>query len=533
MVQVLESPSYAETDFFQNEQDSFNSEFQESIAILKSFQKSELRKTLDQHFDKEYYLFGLESQKKVFFSKAPIRGNTPYGFWIENRLEEITEEIRFFSKIDRENKKSNMLNILLTIDRNGLGIGQNDSWLIFKSETTKYITRLKRSLKEKFGINSIGHFRVFEAHLSGYCHAHLALILDQQVEYTLKKKYNPRTGRRSLVGELKDSNLQNEILSWRFSNQASIGKESISAIYSPDRLIEYLTKYFGKNQTFMKNSFDRLKAGNYQESEKVKMSSDLKKVLGFFFAVKNNMRLFRHSIQKSHRAEYLQYVEELKLKINDLILSGLSLEEVALKAGVSKSRVIRLVNSMAPLANEPLNNVHGDFQGDLNREYFGVLSRGMLENLFEVSEMSGRAAMSGGYMQQMTKEEKQKMTERGNFPVLDDFFEKVKNLNDPETEYQEPKTKKEVLEFSFDIENSPVIKGFLYFRKIYEEQGRKFSFQRYMIDFQNWHKKNKKKEKEEREPFDLFLLRFEEEVQRKKRRRRQEMRKRLRENRGF
>lgn len=532
MVQVLESPSYIETDFYQNPHDSFDSEFQESLALLKSFQKSELRKTLDQHFDKEYYLFGLESQKKVFFSKAPIRGNTPYGFWIENRLEEITDEIQFFANINQKEKKSNMLNILLTIDRNGLGVNQNDSWLIFKAETTKYITRIKRALKEKFGIDSIGHFRVFEAHLSGYCHAHLCLILDSQIEYDLKMRYNPKSHRRALVGEIRDQKLKDEILSWHFSNGASIGKESISAVYSPERLIEYLTKYFGKNQTFMKNSFERLKAGNYQESEKVKMSSDLKKVLGFFFAVKNNMRLFRHSIKKAHRVNYLEHLESLKLKINDLILSGLSLEEVAKQAGLSKSRVIRLVNSMAPLANEPLNNVHDDFKSDLNREYFGVLSRVMLSNLFEVSEMSGRAVMAGGYMQAMTKDEKQKMTERGNYPGLDDFFERVKDLKDP-SEYREPKPEKEILEFSFDLENSPVIKGFIYFRKKYEEQGKKLSFQRYMLDFQNWHEKNKKREIQERENVQNFLERFHIELDRKKRVRVKEIKKRLRENRGF
>ena len=54
----------------------------------------DLKSVIEHQILKDYYLFALEGSKLVF-SKAPVRGNTPYGFWIDQRLEEITGDTVF------------------------------------------------------------------------------------------------------------------------------------------------------------------------------------------------------------------------------------------------------------------------------------------------------------------------------------------------------------------------------------------------------------------------------------------------------
>lgn len=525
-VSTLETDLETKSNFFETNESFYTKK--DEFQFPKGINLSDLKKTLENQFQKEYFLFAKENSR-IIFSKAPLRGNTVYGFWIDSRLEEITEEIEYFSKIDSEKQKSNMLNILLTIDRNGLGINQADSWNVFKDELTKYITRIKRVCKERFGINPIGHFRVLEAHQSGHCHAHICLILDESIDYELKRKYNPKTKRVSFVGELKDKNLETELMNWHFSNNASIGKESITAVYSSGRLIDYLTKYFGKNQTFMQNSYNQLMSMNYDfENDKTanqKLNSDLKKILGFYYSIKTNVRLFRHSIQKDFRQNYLEHKNKILEAIQTMAGHGLSVEKVAETLKISVRRVVRLFFSVShSLANETQSNLHESFRSSDLREYLGVVSKKMLENLFEISGLDKKSAYKNQYTEKMTKEEKEKKLEKESFKKCDEFFDS-KGLK--------VEKEKEVIDFEIDISNSPVIQAFCGLKEEFDKHGKKLSLSRFINDFYTWREKGQRQNKEIRENVKMFLEDFPEILKNRRKKKIKKIREMVRRERGF
>lgn len=487
----------------------------------------DLKNIIDNQLKKDFFLFALEGQKLIF-SKAPIRGNEPYNFWVELRNEEIAEEIQYFNKINQTEKKSNMLNILLTIDRNGLGVNQLQTWDIFKKQTSKYITRIKRVLKERWGIESIGHFRVFEAHASGHCHAHVCLILKDCLDYELVYKYSEKSGRGSYSAELKDKYLKIALSQWHFANGSRIGKSSVSVVYSTERLINYLTKYYSKNQTQMKNSYECLVTGNYdlnKPTSNIKMVSDLKKVLGFYYAIKTNVRLFRHSIKKDERIAFLKSQEEMKENLLQLVSSGLDVKKVAAALQISEKRVLKLFYSMSHLlANETLNILHEDFKETEKREYIGIVSKKTLENAFDISNMGIQSAFQGIYENEISPEGKKNILENENIKKLEGFLEKrkiseaqIKELKDKiryvedtitygcgsmpftrsdlsemgisERKMDYEKKQKTPIGFVVNLENMPVIQGYQTYKKMMESEGKKVSLGRYLSDFCTWKEK--------------------------------------------
>ena len=98
-VSTLENDLETKSNFFETNETFYTKkdefQFPEGVNLY------DLKKTLENQFQKEYFLFAKENSR-IIFSKAPLRGNTVYGFWIDSRLEEITEEIEYFSKIDSE-----------------------------------------------------------------------------------------------------------------------------------------------------------------------------------------------------------------------------------------------------------------------------------------------------------------------------------------------------------------------------------------------------------------------------------------------
>lgn len=492
-LQAVENANVKTKDFFQSKLET--AKYSGRSIFPDGVNFSDLKKVIERQTQKDYFLFAVEGSKLIF-SKAAIRGNTPYGFWIEQRLEEITEEIQFFNKINEKEKKSNMLNILLTIDRNGLEVNQLDTWNIFKKETTKYITRIKRVLKERFGIDSIGHFRVFEAHASGHCHAHLCLILKDCLDYELIYKHNSKTGRGAFSAELKDKDLAEALSQWHFSNGHSIGKESISAVYSTERLINYLTKYYSKNQTFIKNSYDNLVNCKYDESDpksKIKIISDMKKVMGFYYAIKTNVRLFRHSIKKDERINFIKSQAQTKENLLKLVNAGFDVKKVSETLKMSEKRVMKIYYSLAnPLANEPKNNIHEDFKTSINREYLGICSKKTLDIAFDISNMGSRAAFKGIYENEISPDGKKRIIEGENLTKCEEYFQ------------GQEKKEKEIIGFQVDLQNMPVIQGFQEYKKIMEAEGKKVSLGRYLTDFCTWKEKSRRLYQDQIEAQKLF-----------------------------
>jgi len=475
--------------FFNNNETRFKSK--EDFRFPDGININHVEKVISKKINREYFLFGQEGSK-IIFSKAPLRGNTPYGFWIDYRLEEIIEEIKFFNKIDQTEEKSNMLNILLTVDRNGLGVNQEQTWNIFKDETSKYLTRVKRILQERFKIDVIGHFRVFEAHRSGHCHCHIALILNECIDFELIRKYNPKTDRSSYCGEIKDQDIKKALSgNWYFSgNKCEIGKDSVSCIYSTDRLINYLTKYYAKNQTFIQNSFSKLFTRDYNfqdDKDMYKLNSDMKKVFGFYFAVLTNVRLFRHSIKAKYRQDYLNFVAKRNLKLIELIKDGKSISDIAIFLGISEKRVVSYYrsNSVAQaLANEQQSNLHEDFSDEKIREYFGIMSKENLGIFCEVSKINYFGLKKNNYSDEGDKEQ---INEKSKGDVIEDynkFFQTMQRKDDVIVK------NREVLEFKMDLSHSPVMQGYIQIRKTYKEVlGKELSIGRFLRDFYQFRQK--------------------------------------------
>jgi len=399
----------------------------------------DIKEKLERHFAKEYYLFGVD-ESNMYFSKAPLRGNTPYGFFIDRRLKEITEEIKYFSEINETH--TNMLNILLTINRDGGIINQLDTWHIFKKNMTLYITRVKRMLKERFNIEAIGHFRVFEAHETGHCHCHLVLILNKEIEYQKVKSSVIDSDRWH--GIIKDDFLRDNIIkSWRYKNSCDIGISNVTAIYSTERLLNYLTKYYGKNQQYIEKSFDNVFSMNYDivndNQSIIKLKSDMKRVLGFYYSMVSNVRLFRHSIKKEYRKEYLDSMS----------------------------------NS---LADETLNNVHEDKK---EIEYMGVLNKKTLRKFCLISNYDEKEIMSKkGYVD---GEDNLNAVEDDSFDIEKlEIESKEKSTQKKDVGKELKKEKEEVLFFKIDISNNPLINEYRELRAKHIEDGSNLSFKKFI-----------------------------------------------------
>lgn len=197
-------------------------------------------------YSKCEYKDGSIGYKKVRLNK--IRGNAQYAYYMRDRLRIMASKLQSMIKVD-----SNMTNgLFVTVTfkhETGNLASVNHTWEVCKQGIAS--GNLNRKLmrigkRESLGFNIVAYLRSVEAQLSGACHLHIPIVLDNQIEY--EKIYNSNTDKWEYIP--KDSRVTDLLFS---KIEKVFGKQNVNrkgfnvqCVYKVDGLHSYISKEMNK-----------------------------------------------------------------------------------------------------------------------------------------------------------------------------------------------------------------------------------------------------------------------------------------------
>jgi hypothetical protein len=225
-------------------------------------------------------------------SKLPstMRGNKVYAYYQSRRCDDIQDALN--SIIDFDENTTNSLFITLTTQykpRDSKSVER--SWQAMRKALPTFAAKLRRLIA--------GYVITVEAHRLGGCHAHAQIVLDRQVEMYEDEKGKYRCADERLRKKIKQK--------WADSLGVPVEQAhcDIQAVHD-EQAAQYLLKELRKVDS-CEEAVKRLKgktyAGELDQWLLKKKIKDEKKVLAFYFAIKNKMRMLRTSKSLSVKNE--------------------------------------------------------------------------------------------------------------------------------------------------------------------------------------------------------------------------------------
>jgi hypothetical protein len=227
-----------------------------------------------------HWIFGFREDKSIYKIPATVRGNETYAYYQNARIMQIQEALK--SKTRIENGTSNALFITLTQKYDTKSSEAIDrTWINTRPALKKFKVKLRKMGMKNYAMT-------LEAHENGGCHAHMIAIFEKTIKMHATKGDKYRVNDIELIYKIKKA--------WA----DALGYDMDSAFVDilacgSTGLVGYITKELKKTQSCEK-AIRNVEAN-------VGKPSDKKKILTFYFAGRNKMRLLYVSKGISATAE--------------------------------------------------------------------------------------------------------------------------------------------------------------------------------------------------------------------------------------
>jgi hypothetical protein len=303
-----------------------------------------------------HWIFGLREDKSVFKIPASVRGNNTYAHYQNVRIMQIRDSLE--NKIVIENNTTNALFITLTQKYDTDSIESiTQTWTRTRPALRKFKDRLRK-------MGMINYIMTLEAHESGGCHAHMIAIFKKKMKIHATKENKYRLNDIEVIYKIKKA--------WADALDYDMDSAFVDIIACGNTgLVGYITKELKKTASCEK-------AMRNVEINK-DTPSDIKKILAFYFAGKNRMRLLYVSKGISATAEPEEGETPTDL-ITNVITDMQKSPKVLYTTLVLKSELLKMIKY------EEISPYTGEVE-QISKEYEAVM--GIFEERFQIQKVLG------------------------------------------------------------------------------------------------------------------------------------------------
>jgi hypothetical protein len=215
-----------------------------------------------------HWVFLCRVDRSISKIPATMRGNTTYAYYQNARIMQIQEALK--SKIRIENSTSNALFITLTQKYDTTSTEAIDkTWINMRQALKKFKMKLRKMGMKNYAMT-------LEAHENGGCHAHMIAIFDKEMKMHATKGDKYRVNDIEIIYKIKKA--------WADALGYGMDSAFVDVLACGNSgLVGYITKELKKTASCEK-------AMRNVEVNK-DSPSDRKKILAFYFADRNKMRL--------------------------------------------------------------------------------------------------------------------------------------------------------------------------------------------------------------------------------------------------
>jgi hypothetical protein len=301
-----------------------------------------------------HWIFGLREDKSVFKIPASVRGNDTYAYYQNARIMQIQDSLK--SKIVIENNTTNALFITLTQKYDTQSIESiAQTWVKTRPALRKFKDRLRK-------MGMINYTMTLEAHENGGCHAHMIAIFKKAIKMHATKEKKYRLNDIGIMYKIKKA--------WADALDYDMDSAFVDVLACGNsNLVGYITKELKKTASCEKA------IKNVEVNKDT--PNDRKKILAFYFAMKNKMRLIYVSKGLCATAEPEEGATPTDL-ITNVITESQKSPRVLYTCIVMKSELLEMIKY------EEISPYTGNVE-QISREYEAVMS--IFEERFRVSEV--------------------------------------------------------------------------------------------------------------------------------------------------
>jgi hypothetical protein len=303
-----------------------------------------------------YWVFGFREDKSMFKIPATVRGNETYAYYQNARIMQIQTKLK--SEIKIENSTTNALFLTLTqrYDTNSAEM-IDKTWTNTRPALRKFKIKLRK-------MGMINYAMTLEAHENGGCHAHMIAIFDKTIKMHATRGDKYRVNNIELIYKVKKA--------WADALDYDMDSAFVDILACGNTgLAGYIVKELKKTASCEK-------AIRNTEVNK-DTPSDRKKILAFYFAGKNKMRLLY--VSKGICATEEPDEEEVPTDlITNVITEPQQSQKVLYTCLIQKSELLKLIKY------EEISPYTGNVE-QISKEYEAVMS--ILDDRFRVSEVLG------------------------------------------------------------------------------------------------------------------------------------------------
>jgi hypothetical protein len=303
-----------------------------------------------------HWVFGVKEDKSMFKIPASVRGNNTYAYYQSARIVQIQDKLKSETKI--ENNTTNAMFITLTqrYDTNSID-GINKTWLKTKPALRKFKAKLRK-------MGMINYAMTLEAHENGGCHAHMIAIFKKAIKMHATKGDKYRINDIEIIYKVKKA--------WADALGYDMDSAYVDVLAcGSDSLVGYITKELKKTASCEKS------IKNVEVNKDT--PNDRKKILAFYFAEKNKMRLLYVSkgICATEEPDENEVPADL---ITNVITESQKTSNVLYTCLITKAELLKMIKY------EEISPYTGNVD-QISKEYEAVMS--ILEERFRVSEVLG------------------------------------------------------------------------------------------------------------------------------------------------
>jgi hypothetical protein len=215
-----------------------------------------------------HWVFGCRVDRSIYKVPSTMRGNQTYAYYQSARIMQIQDAIK--SKTRIENNTTNALFITLTQRYNIKSVEEIDrTWTNTRHALKKFKMRLRKMGMKNYAMT-------LEAHENGGCHAHMIAIFGNQIKMHATKGDKYRVNDIEIIYKIKKA--------WADALGYDMDSAFVDVLACGNSgLVGYITKELKKTASCEK-------AIRNVEVNK-DSPGDKKKILAFYFADRNKMRL--------------------------------------------------------------------------------------------------------------------------------------------------------------------------------------------------------------------------------------------------
>jgi hypothetical protein len=347
------------------------------------------------------WIVGVREDGSIFKVPATVRGNQTYAYYQAVRLEKIQKKIDNITHIEFNQKKIYTNTALITFTQgynpeNAESI--NGTW----EKTKNALIKFKRYLR-KYGMTE--YVMCLEAFESGACHGHITVIFNEKKEafkYVGKdKKITYRFSDIDLIYRIK--------LAWAKALGRKMQEAQIDILACVDRKsVHYVTKELKKVNACEKalKKLEKWKGRKPKtKEEKKEIADSKKKVLAFYQADKNNMRLLYVSKGLGAGKE----PDEGEMPENALVKNVISEPERVQR--VLYTCVIKKSELLQAIKQEEISPYTGDVEKK-TKEYDAIMR--IFEERYKISTILGNEER----IEEVIEEHRERKEIRGNTKLI-------------------------------------------------------------------------------------------------------------------